>query len=271
MKKQCISFSILFALTLSTVQPLCAVSFKEWAQKVTKKISPQQIKEKAIAATQKLKGLKAKDAWNKIDFVGRADREFRAAREALETCKSKHCTAQQEEAKKAYTSLQKCYPHGRYGCWDQEQKWQKTDRKIRQCAQTACAVENLSYRKAINKQTKSLFAMLGIIYGTMFGVMGVVSAPIIYFEEKERAEREKVAQAEREAALAKQAQQPTFLGDEPEPMPPSYEKAVGIIEEEIPSVPGELPWSAVSPAYEEPDPEFEALTRAMKEAGLPTE
>ncbi len=52
MKKQCISVSILFALTLSTVQPLAAVSFKEWAQDYMKKFSPEQI---LAAAAQKAK------------------------------------------------------------------------------------------------------------------------------------------------------------------------------------------------------------------------
>ena len=212
MKKQCISLSILFALTLSTVQPLAAVNFKAWAQSYMKKFSPRQIKEKAIAATQKLKGLKAKDAWNKINFMGRASREFRAAREALNVCESKHCAVQQNAARDAFKAMKECQRSGGYACGSLGEKSQNANAAVRRCHQAACPAEHKAFKQADTKLDKSTFALMGIIVTAYSSVIGIGAGTAIY--------------------LGKKDQQSTLLGDEPESIPPSYEKAVEMIESE---------------------------------------
>ena len=186
MKKQIISFSILFALTLSTVQPLAAVSFKEWAQSYMKKFSPQQIKAKAIAAAQKLKGLKAKDAWNKINFMGRAIRELDAAQKALDICESKHCPVQQNAAKDALKAMRKC--QSRYGCWSLQKEWQNADATVRRCHQSACPAEYKAFKQADIGLAKSTSALLGIIITAYLGI-GIGVGTAVYLDEKEQAKR----------------------------------------------------------------------------------
>ena len=188
MKKQCISFSILFALTLSTVQPLAAVSFKEWAQNYMKKFSPQQIKAKAIAAAQKLKGLKAKDAWNKIDFMGRAIRELDTARDALDICESKsHCPVQknaERDAQKDMIEFRSTNKYG-YGSRSLKKEWQNAKETVLRCQQAACPAEYKAFKQAQTKMSKIILPLVGIILG---GWSAFLSAGV-YFHEKEQAKQ----------------------------------------------------------------------------------
>ncbi len=122
MKKQSLSLFMLFSLALSIPKPAHALSVKERAE---------HIKQKAIAVAKK-GGAKSKELWNKINFIGKAQKEFNAAKKILRECQLKHCKIE----KKAYEGLRsqtnkialdKC---SQQQCPNEQKRFDQVDRKL---------------------------------------------------------------------------------------------------------------------------------------------
>ncbi len=141
MKKQSLSLFMLFSLALSIPGPAHALSLKEQARK---------FKQKAIELAKK-GGAQSKKLWDKINFMGNAQKEYGVAQTLLEECQMKRCKSEKETYTKSPTDYSVIV--------------------LNDCSKRECVNELKELKQASNKLAGRLMALIAATQIAIFGVV----------------------------------------------------------------------------------------------------
>jgi hypothetical protein len=172
MKKQSLSLFMLFSLALSIPNPSHAFSLKERAEQLT---------QKAIALAKK-GGAKSKELWDKINFMGKANKELNAAKKMLGECQMKHCKTEKEAYEKVDSAKNKF--------------------ELKACTQQ-CPNELKRLNRAIIKKRAAVFYLSAILTGSSIAGLGITVTAIEETPEEEKRASQKIEQELEERRHAK--------------------------------------------------------------------